>query len=233
MASEENNRRPQLGSRRVGRPAVISRELILDAAQRIASADPLGAVSILAIARDLKVTPMAIYTYFASKDELMQALTGQLLEGLAIEAPADAASWQKIEIWAHALRRHFLRHPHLIRMISWEGGHVSVAWLNKSKVLFEAVEALGLDPEDFSRTVLWIWNSVMVAIQAELYFAQAPHRLSGEDLEQVDPTVRRRVRTVEAALLADEHGESFFKFQLARLTEALTSLSAKGAPATP
>ena len=231
--ADGDNMQAKRGARRVGRPAVISREMILETAQQIASRDPLGAVSILAIARDLKVTPMAIYTYFASKDELMQALTGQLLETLVVETPAQAAPWEKIEIWAHALRRHFLRHPHLIRMISWEGGHVSVAWLNKSKILFEAVEALGLDADGFSRTVLWIWNSVMVAIQAEIYFAQAPHRLSDEDLEQVEPTVARRLRSLEASLLADDHGEKFFKFQLARLTEGLVRLHARGAPATP
>ena len=66
---------------RRGRPPRLSRDAILMAALDMLEREPGLAFSLNGLARALKVTPMALYTYFGSRDDLLQALTERLLSG--------------------------------------------------------------------------------------------------------------------------------------------------------
>lgn len=219
-----------LMSSKLGRPARFSRDGILAVAAEIAMADPAGAVSIGAIARHLKVTPMAIYTYFSSKDALLQALSEHLLEGLQFESPPGAAALERVHAWAVRVRQHFLLNPALIHMLSWEGGHNSVAWLNRSDFLIAALNDLGLGEAEFSQAVLWIWAAVLGAVQFEIYDRQANPRLSESEFESLSETVRDGVGKVDRFLRDDAHYERYFVFQMNRLEDGLRAMSPLGTP---
>ena len=64
--------------RPVGRPAVLSRHMVLDAAMALLESDGIGSVSIRGVARRLHVSPMALYRHVADKDELLVALVETL-----------------------------------------------------------------------------------------------------------------------------------------------------------
>jgi AcrR family transcriptional regulator len=207
--------------RKRGRRAGISREAVLQAALDVAANDPAGPVSLNAVARALRVSPMAIYTYFTSRDDLMQALTAALLDGLVIAAPEDATPVRKIEIWAHTFRDYFLERPTLITMLSWDNGHTSIAWVNQSKILMEALETMGLDGPQLGETMLWIWSVVMGAIYAELLDKQSPSGMQEWEFENLDPVMQRGVRFIREVVETPDHHARFFKFQIARLTDAI------------
>jgi AcrR family transcriptional regulator len=207
--------------RKRGRRAGISREAVLQAALDLAASDTAGLISLNAVARSLNVTPMALYSYFSSRDELMQAATAALLDDLVIALPEGAAPVEKIRTWAYAFREHLLRRPQLINMLSWENGHASVAWVNKSAVVFEALERLGLSGRKLGETTLWIWSVVMGAIYAELVDKQSPNRMHDDEFERLDPAVRNGVGLIRDVVGTPDYYDRFFDFQIDRLVDAI------------
>lgn len=211
--------------RRGGRPAVLSREMVLDAAMEVARQTPDVPVSISAVARSLNVTPMALYTYFGNRDDLMQALSARLLEGLVIDVPAEASHVERITVWAHSVRRYCLDHPQLLSMLIWEGGRSSAAWLNKSRPLFEAAEGLGYQGEALGRMMLWLWASIVTPIKIELFLRQTEP--AWHDESALDPALRDGVRMVYLAADSGDSHERNFAFQMAQLAKAIEATTPK------
>src|SRR3954449_11669025 len=84
----------------------LSREMVLDAAAKIATRDGLDALSMRRLAQELDVWPMSIYTYFRDKEELLDALTESAME--AVTVPSARASWRnQIRALLHETRRVF------------------------------------------------------------------------------------------------------------------------------
>ncbi|MEV0617501.1 TetR/AcrR family transcriptional regulator [Nonomuraea sp. NPDC050404] len=82
-----------------------------------------GAISLRAIARQMGMTPNAIYAYFATRDDLVTTLISDVYTGLAdatdaaLDAapPGDAAAL--IRAWGGAFRTWALAHPQGFRLI--------------------------------------------------------------------------------------------------------------------
>lgn len=86
------------------RKSTLSRDKIVSAAYKLAKKDPLNALSMRKIASVLKVTPMAIYKYFADKNELTAAVIDkQMMESRLIPEEIDPKNWKE---W---IRTSFLR----------------------------------------------------------------------------------------------------------------------------
>jgi TetR/AcrR family tetracycline transcriptional repressor len=100
MATEARSERTQL-----------SRESVIDAALAKADRDGVQALTFRRLARDLGVTPMALYRYVASKDELLHAVAERAFED--VELPdREPSPWQdRLRALAHSYRRVLLVHP--------------------------------------------------------------------------------------------------------------------------
>jgi len=210
--------------RRNGRPSTLSRELILQAGLDVARSAPNTPVSISAIARALGVTPMALYTYFGNRDELMQALSARLLAGLFVDMPPNATPIEQVFAWAHAVRNYCLEHPQIHTMLMWEGGHSSTAWLNFSQPLFDAAQSLGFTGARQGLVMLWLWNSVMGAVRFEAHLLQTG-KTAVDDEEALAPEVRNGVRLVRMVADSEEGQGLYFDFQLERIADTLIALS--------
>jgi AcrR family transcriptional regulator len=89
---------------------------ILDAALAVAGQRGLDALSMRAVAQHLGLTPMALYGYFRSKDELLDAVVGRLLS--EIPAPPAGAGWREtLEGLAHGLRGLAGRYPAVLPVL--------------------------------------------------------------------------------------------------------------------
>lgn len=89
---------------------------ILEIALRQLTTEGPGAISLRGIAREMGMTPRAIYSYFATRDDLVTALIGQMSSALAdaLEAARDAAPAdpeQRLLAWGQALRTWALANP--------------------------------------------------------------------------------------------------------------------------
>jgi|GEM_PF-1806192 len=90
---------PQAPRQRRARGSLTVEE-ILDAAERVAVADPRP-LTIRAVATELGSSPMALYTYFATKDELGDALIDRVLRRVPEPGPGQ---------WRDQLRELALAH---------------------------------------------------------------------------------------------------------------------------
>ncbi|MVF13161.1 TetR/AcrR family transcriptional regulator [Ketobacter sp. MCCC 1A13808] len=77
------------------RKTALSRDRIINAAYKLAKKDPMNALSMRKIATVLKVTPMAIYKYFADKNELTAAVIDkQLTDSHLVPEEIDRNDWR-------------------------------------------------------------------------------------------------------------------------------------------
>lgn len=222
---DEDQPQPQLGR---GRPRRTSRDAIIDAAVALLRANPEAPLSLNATARALNVTPMAIYTYFASKDDLQQAVTEALFREFKVKTPKSTTPVEKIVSWSHAMRRHFIERPELINLLIWEGGHVSIGWLERSAVIVDAVSEMGFSEHETGEITLWIWQVVMGGINSELHALRTrPMVISEEELENLDESLRRRINLVRKFGERVSFSDEFFTYQIDRMADALKVLAEK------
>jgi AcrR family transcriptional regulator len=90
--------------------ASLDLEAVVDAAVSLADDAGLDAVSVRRVAARLGVTPMALYRYVESKDELLDAMADRLYEGLTLPDP-DAEWWHGLAELARSTRRVLLARP--------------------------------------------------------------------------------------------------------------------------
>jgi AcrR family transcriptional regulator len=101
LARSSRPRRRQRGS--------LTAEAILDAAERVAAAG-FDALTIRAVAAELQAAPMALYRYFATKDDLVDALLNRVLGRFEPELATD--DWlADLGSLADQHRRMLMEHP--------------------------------------------------------------------------------------------------------------------------
>ena len=86
----------------------LTADEILDAAERVARAD--APLTMRAVASELSSSPMALYRYFATKDDLVDAMLDRVFAQLA--APTPSGDWAvDLKAFARAHRRLLDNHP--------------------------------------------------------------------------------------------------------------------------
>lgn len=216
--------------RKRGRPALLSKEAVLKAAIDLSSADPLTPVTVTLVARHLNVTSMAIYKYFASRDELLQALSAHLLDALHFETVPGEEPLDKIERWLRVMRQHFLVHPQLVNLISWEGGQISLAWQNQNAPLYEALMALELEDDDFAQLAIWIFRIGMSVTVAEVWSRLAPP-IPPASIELVHPIVLEGWGKIGRFHMHPDHHDRVFEYEIEQLMTGLRNVIVRASKA--
>jgi AcrR family transcriptional regulator len=91
-------------------------EEIVAAAVRVADRDGLEAVSMARVAQELGLTPMSLYRYVASKDELLQLMWNASAEGVAA-FELEGEGWRsRLRSWIQVQRETIDRHPWIAQM---------------------------------------------------------------------------------------------------------------------
>lgn len=83
------------------RSKMLTHEEIIDAALRLIQAQGLSGITMRAVATELGVTPMAMYHYFADKNELIRTVVGSISSSRQA-LRVDESGWEK------CLRRYLL-----------------------------------------------------------------------------------------------------------------------------
>ena len=78
--------------KRAGRPKKLDIEEVVDAALAVLDTDGIDAVSFRRLGSELGVSHMTLYTYFGSKDDLLNAMVGRTLALPGFE-PARGRRW--------------------------------------------------------------------------------------------------------------------------------------------
>ena len=86
MAQENRRNAPQR--------TTLTPRAVVEGALALAEAEGLGAVTIRRLAKELGVTPMALYWHFRSKDKLLDGMAARIFEEVDLSVDASAR-WQE------------------------------------------------------------------------------------------------------------------------------------------
>jgi AcrR family transcriptional regulator len=103
--------------RRPGRPSLLTRERLAQAAFDLVDAEGVGALTINRLARDLGVSTMTTYGYASSKDEILRMLPDLLLRDLPL-ADLDQPWRMALEQTFLEVYRRFVKHHHVTQAIA-------------------------------------------------------------------------------------------------------------------
>jgi AcrR family transcriptional regulator len=127
---------------RLGRPAALDLGSIVSTAGDLADADGLAGVTLPKVAKALGFTPMSLYRYVGSKDELLVLMTDT---AVGVPPQIEDTSWREgLTRWAVAQWQLFRRRPWLARMpISGSpSGPNQIAWMESALAVLKGT---GLD----------------------------------------------------------------------------------------
>ena len=157
----------------------LTRDRVVDAAQHIADARGLDAVTIRGLARDLGVEPMSIYHYAASRDEIVGAIVDRVVE--QIELPPPQAEWKDgIKACAISAHRVLRAHPWACAPLM-SAPRVSAPRLRQIEALLSALETAQLPPELADLAYHAIDSHILGFTMWEAGYASSP-ALSGAEL---------------------------------------------------
>jgi AcrR family transcriptional regulator len=96
----------------------LSRDRILDAAITVMDRDGFDALTMRRIAAELGVAPMALYTYFRNKDDLLDGMVDRVAGDVLLPDP-DANDWKhELTALAGQIRQTLLAHPGLVAVLA-------------------------------------------------------------------------------------------------------------------
>lgn len=126
----------------------LTRDAVIDAALARVDSDGLEALSFRRLAADLGVTPMALYRYVSSKDELLGAIADRAFE--EFEFPADPeASWQdRLRALGRSYRKVLLAHPSIAAVERSGESVASVDGLRIVEVMLSLLREAGFPLEE-------------------------------------------------------------------------------------
>ncbi len=144
----------------------LSRDLIIAEAVAMLKEGDLKALTLRGLAKRLGVGAMSLYTHFASRDALINAVADHLFA--LFEPPDPAAPWQEyVRNWLWATYAHFARYPVAPKIISFDG-QVCPAWLKTWLPIATKLKENGLSGRDLAFAMDWFSTAAMSFIHAQM-----------------------------------------------------------------
>ncbi|WP_067484930.1 TetR/AcrR family transcriptional regulator [Actinomadura hibisca] len=170
---------------RKGRPPRVSRAEIVQVARRVMDEEGGDRLTMRRLARELEITPMALYHHVRDKEELMLLLLADYAAGAELpELPGDPR--ERIVVAARAMHDLLAARPRAVEMITADDLLAPVGlWF--AETIVDAAVACGLTPERAVRAYRTIWFYTA----GELTVRAAGERRRAE--RAGEPTYRERV----------------------------------------
>lgn len=138
----------------------FTRERLTEIALSIVDRDGFDALSLRAVARELGVTPMALYTYVASSDELAAMVIEQLVAAKAPRLRASRSWQQTVRSFATSLAELVSEHPALLQAYA-RGAVTTPAALRVAEQVLTQLEAGGLSRRVAAETYAAVHSLVL------------------------------------------------------------------------
>jgi AcrR family transcriptional regulator len=210
------------------RSRIDRHDVVLAACELLDEEGPDG-FSMARVGRRLGVTAMALYRHVKDRDDLESAIVDHVLGDLVVDDGHDGDWAAAVATWMHAVRRHWLGHPWIGRLIG--GDHaLSPSWLTALGRLAGALERAGLSPDAVAREVVQI-SRVVVGVTLLEARAPLPHTETFEPdaLARLKPDERTRWERLAGELDRYANDELFADLvaqTLYRISGSLSSGSA-------
>ncbi len=158
---------------RRGRPPRATPEQIVDAAVALVLAEPGEPLTMARVANSVGLTPMALYRYFKDRDELMDAVVGQILQERNAAIPLDGPWQDQLRAWVLGGLEYLVPCAQIVQLV-FAGG--SSRWLHDAATLVRILEQAGFtDDDDLADMQVWIALSVGGYVMAEAARRKGPN----------------------------------------------------------
>jgi len=129
-----------------GRPAVLSREKIVETARLLIKEQGVEGITMRRVADALNSAPMSLYSHVKNKEDLLEAVLGSVLGQIDITVDPEASWQQQLIDWAQSLREQLNRHPEIMPLFS-QKGRFSKSFLAAVDLLIDILQKAGFDGE--------------------------------------------------------------------------------------
>lgn len=194
MTSSRHVQQDAAARKKRGRPARLSREMILMAALELLKTTDARDLTLTAIAKSLHTVPMSLYNHVRDLDDIMAGVAERVLADLPNLDEFEEAGWQDILThWMSSLSEHLSEHPQAIQIFAYNN-QVSAAWMGALSPVIRALRKEGLDGAELVMATSWVAEScaAIVLIQASASIEQ--QRISLDTLHALREKDRREVR---------------------------------------
>lgn len=167
---------PTASGRRRRRPT-LDREMIVDAALRLAQRPDPEAMSFRALGRELGADPTAVYRHFRDRNELVEAALDRLLGEVAASIESDLVWRDRLRATAVTYFEAIVAHP----VIGAEAGHRTTGGpgeLAMLELLLASLVEAGLSRERVVR-----YYSLLAGYAASMAAAAAAYRLHDDRVQ--------------------------------------------------
>lgn len=96
----------------------LSRRIVIDTAIAVGDAEGLEAITLRRLARELGVTPMALYRYVEDKEDLLSGVAGQVFEEFELPETTSDDWREDIRFLGRSFRRLLVAHPMIATLYS-------------------------------------------------------------------------------------------------------------------
>lgn len=121
-----------------GEKASLSREAYVAAALAFIDERGLDEFTLRSLGREMGVHGTAVYRYFRSRDDLLEAVLAHMLEVSGVEIPAKGAPRARLLALLRGLRRSFSEHPNLaLPNLTMQAEQATAVIVNEAVALLE------------------------------------------------------------------------------------------------
>lgn len=204
----------------------ITRDQVVALAVELADADGLAAVSMRALAGRLAVTPMALYSRIADKDELLDAMIEAIIGEL--EPPADESPWpDRLRHLGHQIRAVGHRHPGVFPLLMQRPVTAAAAHA-PTEILLSGLTAAGLDDTQVLRFEQLISTWALGFVTSEISGRYGPGRIAvKERLAALPPAEFPQHQRLRKGL-RHRDWDAEFEFSLDHFVAEIERLGASG-----
>jgi TetR/AcrR family tetracycline transcriptional repressor len=126
----------------------LSRRALIETALAIGDKEGVEAVSLRRLARELGVTPMALYRYVDSKEGLLGAVADRAFEEFELPTESDGDWREDIKALGHSFRRLLLTHPTVASLFSSKPAEISQNGARVVEVVLGVLRRAGFPPQE-------------------------------------------------------------------------------------
>jgi AcrR family transcriptional regulator len=129
----------------------LTRRSVIEAALSIGDSEGLEAISLRRVARELGVTPMALYRYVDNKEALLEGIIERAFEEFELP-PESENDWRKeMRVLARSFRRLLVTHPAVAMLFSMhpaESDSISQNGARIVEVVLSTLSRAGFPPKE-------------------------------------------------------------------------------------
>lgn len=165
----------------LGRRPRLTLDAVVTAAVELADAEGLATMSMSRLAKALGVGTMTLYTYVASKTELIELMIDEVLFDRGLPGPDDPVppAWRdRIAVYAERTRAMYRAHPWMCR-VSTIRPPIGPGVLADREYVLSALFDLGLSPQQLDAAALAVASFVNATTSLEVE-AEQLERVTGQ-----------------------------------------------------